>query len=144
MSRFLKRTEKGITLIEVLGAIVILSIVLIGFFSVFVQSAGMHNTNKDASRATNLARLALEDVRDIEEFSLNPGTYNNFNQNGVPTIPSVNSQGYFQKDPEYSLEITFENEPETDLILSTVKVYDSDNKMVSKTYDYVGVANNDE
>ncbi|MFD2639234.1 prepilin-type N-terminal cleavage/methylation domain-containing protein [Piscibacillus salipiscarius] len=130
--------QKGITLIELLSSLVILSIVLIGFFSVFTQSASMQNTNEEEMIATNLARVALEDVRDLNTDLLDLGTYTQFNQTSHPHITSVNSSGQFHKHPSFQLQLELSEEPDTSLWLAKILI-NKDGETLADTYTYIEV-----
>src|SRR5699024_8937847 len=60
----IKRTffieEKGLTLVEVLASFVILSIVLVIFLSIFIQSAKTNQTSEEIVDATYIAQTEME------------------------------------------------------------------------------------
>ena len=56
-----KRGEKGFTLIEVLLSVTLLAIVLMTFFSFFVQGGKMTAANADKLAAVHLAHKYLEE-----------------------------------------------------------------------------------
>ncbi len=138
MSTILNK-EKGMTLIELLSALVILSIVLIGFFSVFVQSANMQTSNEDHLVATNLARKALEDVRQINKPNFDIGHYTHFNKENSPSISSVNEKGQFISHPSFYLQLQFKHEPQTSLWLTKIIIQNKKGKPLAETYDYIKV-----
>ncbi|TFB13899.1 type II secretion system protein [Filobacillus milosensis] len=137
MCEQLIKHEKGMTLIEILGALVILSIVLIGFFSVFTQSASMQNVNEEEMLTTNLIRSALEDVRELDSSSVSPGTYTNFD---LLDIASVNNQGQFYSQPSYYLKLIITDESDTNLLKAKLQVIDQNGKVYTDTYDYIEVS----
>jgi prepilin-type N-terminal cleavage/methylation domain-containing protein len=59
--------EKGVTLIELLTSIVILSIILLSFMTFFTNSFQYNAVSSDKMKATNIAREVQED------FKINPG-----------------------------------------------------------------------
>jgi len=61
--RKIKMGENGVTLVEILAALVLLSIVLIGFFSFFTQSATFTKHNKEKLTAVQIAEEVIADVR---------------------------------------------------------------------------------
>ncbi|MGP4071710.1 type IV pilus modification PilV family protein [Piscibacillus sp. B03] len=130
--------EKGMTLIELLGSLVILSIVLIGFFSVFTQSAKMQNTNEEQMVATNLARTALDDVREMGTEAFTLDTYEQFNMDGYPQVPSVTQSGNFHTHPNYSLTLQLSEESNSSLWLAKIIIF-SDEKALTETYTYIEV-----
>ncbi|KXH87301.1 prepilin-type N-terminal cleavage/methylation domain-containing protein [Sporosarcina sp. HYO08] len=76
--------ERGLSLVEVLAAIVILSIVLVTFFSFFTQSTKYSKFNKEKLTAVQVAEEVVAKIRDIEsqdeilgldEFQLVGGLY---------------------------------------------------------------------
>lgn len=85
---YLKKQQEGMTLIEVVAAIVILSIVLITFFNFFINSSIFNNKNDSNIKAINITREQIVNFNntyksvpwsDIEkEFIVdvsNPGIY---------------------------------------------------------------------
>ncbi|MFS0775783.1 prepilin-type N-terminal cleavage/methylation domain-containing protein [Neobacillus sp. 3P2-tot-E-2] len=74
--------EKGLTLIEILASIVILSIIIISLLSFFVQSSRSTNVSKSIMNATYIAQTTMEEMysvitatKSINELS-KPATYN--------------------------------------------------------------------
>ncbi|RPF50564.1 type IV pilus modification PilV family protein [Aquisalibacillus elongatus] len=130
------KNQNGISLIEILGSIVILAIVLTGFFSVFTQSALMQNQNEKELVINHLARIALEDVRELgEEYH---GEFTQFNITGHPSIPSVNPDGSFHSKPSYFLKLEF-TPTDPNLIQATILIINDTGKVLTKTYGYIEV-----
>ncbi|WP_146817978.1 type IV pilus modification PilV family protein [Alkalibacillus haloalkaliphilus] len=135
------KNNKGVSLIEILGALVILSIILIGFFSMFTQVASMQNVTEEEVVATNLIKVALEDVQSTELSTSTFGTYEEFNQSGLPTIPSVQQSGAFVTNEDYLLRLTLSNEEHSEQLLkATLHVVNSDGRNLAHTYTYIEVA----
>lgn len=71
--------NNGLTLIEILAALVLLSIVLISFFSFFTQSAKFTKYNNDKLSAVQVAESVVAQIRPdnhpqtLTEFHLRPG-----------------------------------------------------------------------
>ncbi|WP_438311216.1 type IV pilus modification PilV family protein [Sporosarcina sp. FA9] len=61
-----KMGEKGVTLVEILATLVLLSIVLIGFFSFFTQSATFTKHNKEKLTAVQIAEDVVAKIRNSE------------------------------------------------------------------------------
>ncbi|MGM8216317.1 type IV pilus modification PilV family protein [Bacillaceae bacterium W0354] len=132
------RNNKGLTLVELLGALVILSIVLTGFFSMFIQSASFQNINESNMVATNLARLALEDVRALDG-QLSVGEYGYGGEDLSFIISSITKDGKFASNDSYYLKLIVEDEPNVDLYKVTVEIYNDEGQFMTKTYDYIEV-----
>lgn len=64
----LNRNEKGITLIELLASIVILSIVIIGFFSFFPQSILLSTKVEDKLIGLNVAEEVLNEYKETNSW----------------------------------------------------------------------------
>lgn len=67
----LARNEKGVTLIEVLAAVVILSIVLVSLMNFFPQMSLINKVNSEKSQAINTAKQILIDWKNdkgVEDF----------------------------------------------------------------------------
>ncbi|MDQ1001323.1 prepilin-type N-terminal cleavage/methylation domain-containing protein [Neobacillus niacini] len=66
--------EKGMTIIEILAAIVILSIIVVSLLSVFVQSARSNHVSKNIVDATYVAENEIEEVYSQIKASTSLGT----------------------------------------------------------------------
>jgi prepilin-type N-terminal cleavage/methylation domain-containing protein len=67
---WLKRDERGLTLVEVLVAAVILGIVAVGLFATFDVSGRLAMAARQQTKAINLAQEKLEELRGIRYGSL--------------------------------------------------------------------------
>ena len=106
------QNDSGMTLVEILAALVLLSIVLLAFFSFFTQSAKFTQHNKEKLTAVEVAEdvvallRANMDLDELEEYEVNGDTY-------------LNTTSY----PSYKVEIKVNNElPELKLSKATIKV----------------------
>ncbi|WP_084042877.1 type II secretion system protein [Bacillus sp. J37] len=63
------RSQKGITLIEILVAIVILGIIVVSFIPLFIQSARTISQSEEMIDATYVAQSLLEDIYFISKNS---------------------------------------------------------------------------
>ncbi|WP_212370612.1 type IV pilus modification PilV family protein [Allobacillus saliphilus] len=126
--------SRGFTLVEILGAITILSIVLLGLFTLFPQSANLQNINEDKLTATNLSNIVLEDLRNLDADELSAGTYERFNTSDFLEISSVQNNGQFIKHPEFSLKIELRESDDEDILRGIIKILDKDNEEIMRTY----------
>jgi prepilin-type N-terminal cleavage/methylation domain-containing protein len=55
-------SEKGLTLIEILASIVILSIIIMSLLSVFIQSSRSNSFSKNIMDATYIAESSMEEI----------------------------------------------------------------------------------
>src|SRR5690606_7901361 len=60
------KNNKGLTLVEILAALVLLSIVLITFMSFFTQSAKFTAHNQETLTAVQIGEQAVSDIRGLE------------------------------------------------------------------------------
>lgn len=60
-----KGNEKGMTLVEILAALVILGIVFIGFMTIFPQMTNFNEKTESKLETMNLARNKLDEIRDF-------------------------------------------------------------------------------
>ena len=103
-----RKNDNGFTLLEVLIAIVILSIGLLGMASLTVGIINGNKFSKDVTTATTLAQEKMEDVRRVGYTSVTSET------------KAVLSSPY----DEYKREVTVaNNSPATGIKTVTVKVY---------------------
>lgn len=68
MNHFI-RSQKGLTLIEVLVAIVLLGVIVVSFIPLFIQSTRINTQSKDMINATYVAQTLLEDIHFISRES---------------------------------------------------------------------------
>ncbi|MEL4024534.1 type IV pilus modification PilV family protein [Lysinibacillus endophyticus] len=116
--------EKGISLIEVIASLVILSFILISFVSFFPQMGKTNNSNEDKQQAISIAKTELIYWKDYFEF--NGPEFKSF-----ISTPS-NSFSFIQTTDEID-----STEKETKIIIST-KPRSTYSKPVSNySYDLV-------
>lgn len=89
--------SKGLTLIEVLVSIILISIILFSFFSFFIQSAKTGKTSEEVVDATYLAQVEMEKIYEVS----NKGDF----KSGINEI--VNSLSYKQLSPDSSKEYRY-------------------------------------
>lgn len=89
--------SKGLTLIEVLVSIILISIILFSFFSFFIQSAKTGKTSEEVVDATYLAQVEMEKIYEVS----NKGDF----KSGINEI--VNSLSYKQLAPDSSKEYRY-------------------------------------
>ena len=122
--------EKGLTLLEVLLSITLLSIVMITFLSFFTNAFRFNSINDDSIQAMNIAR---------EQQALIKGKL----WNEITAFTFDNTTGcYIQNtnEREYDIKMSIKKEPETidsyrNLHLVHVEVT-KDGKPLSETYTY--------
>lgn len=69
-------SEKGMTLIEILASIVVLSIIIVSFLSMFVQSSKTNSLSKDIDNATYLAETQIEEINNMNNSLTKPSLFN--------------------------------------------------------------------
>lgn len=135
----LRNNNKGITLIELLGALVIITIVLTGFFTMFTQSAKFQNVNESKIVAINLAKLALNDVKELNRHNISDGSYGHNGQALPVNIQSTYEDGIFKTNDQFALKLIIETEPNTNLKKATIEIYKNDGEFMTKTYTFIEV-----
>lgn len=66
------KNQSGITLIEVLASIVILSLIIVSIVPMFIQSTKANNISKNITEATYLAESEMEEIIHLNTNSLTP------------------------------------------------------------------------
>ncbi|MDR6122187.1 prepilin-type N-terminal cleavage/methylation domain-containing protein [Bacillus sp. SLBN-46] len=133
--------EKGVTLIEVLISIVILSIIFLSFMRFFPQMGFMNNENADKTQAINTAKEILiewQESEDLKNFLKNPtGT---FLQEYVKTEAGY----YYFKTVESNYNVYIKIKISSDLVstpnktfLIQVELLNKRNNIISETYGYI-------
>jgi prepilin-type N-terminal cleavage/methylation domain-containing protein len=72
--------EKGLTLIEVLASIVILTIIGVSLLTFFVQSARSNNLSKTLMDATYVAQTQIEEINNYNQSSTSATSINTISQ----------------------------------------------------------------
>jgi prepilin-type N-terminal cleavage/methylation domain-containing protein len=109
----LKKDENGVTLVELLAGIAILSIVVTAFLAFFIQAA---NTNKQTNEMNEATFLAQEVMEEITYYS-NQNTYADIVEQSMLT-----SIEQLESDSGYSMDFEFiETENSLYKVIVTVK-----------------------
>lgn len=123
----MQNNQKGLTLVEILAAITILSIVLLTFSSLFLQSSKFTNSNKDRLSEIEVAEEIVGTIRSSQSFKDLTGIKkDNVIVNQIPIKNLINSS-YVYNHPEsnYVITITLSNGPaNTTLRKAVIKVED--------------------
>ncbi|TSI10133.1 hypothetical protein [Lysinibacillus sp. BW-2-10] len=99
--------ESGISLVEVIASIVILSVILISIFTMLTQSGRTTKNNEDIVEATYLAQTEMEKLyaeTQSKSYSDYTNTFNSLNYNAIPS-----SSDEFEKettDAYYKIAVT--------------------------------------
>jgi prepilin-type N-terminal cleavage/methylation domain-containing protein len=124
MCRVLKKTgcsgEYGFTMIEVLGAIVILAITIVPMLGLFTIAPALHLQREYLTRAAFLAQVRTEEIRDnlIDSFT---GDFNK--PNGAADDFPV-SEGFEPSDSGYRYTIAHDTDDELKDV--TIRVWHDD------------------
>jgi hypothetical protein len=149
--------EKGLTLIEILVSIILLTVVFFTFMAFFTNTFHYNAINSDSIQGMNIAREYQAKIKEpafgidkllgepsdpstaISSLHLTAGT----TQNGTPYIPVIDNQYNLEiNDPKYNIKIKINTTPEAingsyrKLYLVYVTVSDKKNKLLSETYTY--------
>ncbi|MBS4208950.1 type II secretion system protein [Bacillus sp. FJAT-50079] len=95
--------ERGVTLIELLASIVLISIILMTFFTVFFQSATTHKTAEEIQDATYLAQTEMEAVYSSSISTSFNGSKNAILSLGYTFINDSNKELIFEKTLDTSM-----------------------------------------
>ena len=124
-------TEKGLTLIEILTSILILSILIMSFLTMFIQSSRTNSTSKKITDATYIAESSMEEINNaistasttaetsqdfLNKFNLLPSQYSKKCLDGTCYEKISNTKEY-----NVYVELT----PKDTFISILVKVFDN-------------------
>ncbi|MBD8068857.1 prepilin-type N-terminal cleavage/methylation domain-containing protein [Bacillus sp. PS06] len=123
--------QKGLTLIELLASIVIISIIIISFLSVFSQFFIFSNKQEDKLTVINLAEKVLSDVKDGEISALPTSSQPNPRPEELFT-ETMNGKSYFVYVAKMNLAEHKPSELELGLSRVQIKIY-SDKNVQSST-----------
>jgi len=108
MKRFktIIQNHKGFSLIEVLAAIVILTIVLTSFIGFFSQSIILSTQTEDELTAVNVAEKVLTEIKEEESQidALNRSTFTENNRDYFPIITVIDDNDHAELENELDLQ----------------------------------------
>jgi prepilin-type N-terminal cleavage/methylation domain-containing protein len=133
--------EKGVTLIEVLISIVILSIIFLSFMRFFPQMGFMNNENADKTQAINTSKEVLiewQNSEDLKNFLKNPtGTV-------LPGYVKTEAGYYYFKTVKSNYNVNIKIKISSDLVstpnktfLIQVELLNKRNNIIGETYGYI-------
>ncbi|WP_161974819.1 type IV pilus modification PilV family protein [Bacillus timonensis] len=123
------KNQNGITLIEVLASIVILSLIIVTFVPMFIQSAKTNNISKSITESTYLAESELEEIIHLNTKSASPSLLELSTQmlsKGYSNDPSCSHCYGMMKDDRYVFVQL--KDTTTDLGKVVLKIYRDSNK----------------
>ncbi|NMD70531.1 prepilin-type N-terminal cleavage/methylation domain-containing protein [Bacillus sp. DNRA2] len=154
------RSEKGVTLIEVIASITILSIVLITFFNFFPQMGFMNKQNEDKLQGINTAKLVMVKwkesdkvkaiIRNYTSSNVDPNSLNDDTLNydygekinkdedsDVDALLYTASIGDLTAKIEILVDSDFDSAFKTEAHQIHVTVLNNKDKLLSESYGYV-------
>jgi prepilin-type N-terminal cleavage/methylation domain-containing protein len=144
------QNEKGVTLIEVLASIVILSIILMSVMKFFPQMGFMNKQNEDKTQAINIAKEILinwQESSEVKWFLVKKDQVTGFiSVDAKVEYKNFNSDAdyyYFETSKDiYNVHIKIKKSPSTSSRLSSVhsiviQLLNKKGNVVSETYGYV-------
>jgi prepilin-type N-terminal cleavage/methylation domain-containing protein len=124
--------EKGMTLIEILASIVILSIIIVSMLTMIVQSSRSNAISKNMMSATYVAESTMEELNRTVALSTDlvnfPSELNKLTKSdGTPKytmLSNLNGQAFFETTvPSYYVYIEANSSLGSNLVKVKVKVY---------------------
>ncbi|MCA1055242.1 prepilin-type N-terminal cleavage/methylation domain-containing protein [Rossellomorea aquimaris] len=141
------RNEKGVTLVEILAAVTILSIILVSIFNLFPQIGMMNQQNAMKLKGMNTAKGVLvewSNREDVKSFVLSSGTGSP--PDGYQSAESDGKDYYLFTIEEASVDklIKINKSPTLDndagkTYLIQVELKDKKGRLVSETFGYVSL-----
>ncbi|MEH7176393.1 type IV pilus modification PilV family protein [Neobacillus vireti] len=124
--------EKGMTLIEILASIVILSIIVVSLLSFFVQTARSNNVSKNIMDATYVAENEMEEVYSQIKASTSLATLATpagYTQKGKTTVTAFYEKNVPLVNPKHYITLELVSAAVGDPIVKVkVKVYKDNTK----------------
>jgi len=121
--------NKGLTLVEVLASIVILSIVLLFFLLIFLQSIKATNTSEEIIDATYVAQFEMENMYELSREGKNP------DKPDYDSIKQEENVEVFKREliDNFHVEITLEKpDPDSSMTKVIVQVYENESSAEPK------------
>lgn len=98
--------QKGLTLIEILAAVVILMIVIVGFLGFFSQAISHSRITEDKLTAINLAEKVLSERKNSSD-KLEGREYSVEDVNGKTYYAIIDQNPSIQTNPELNLQVIY-------------------------------------
>lgn len=137
----ISQNEKGVTLIEVLLSIVILSVIFLSIMRFFPQMGFMNKENEDKTQAINTANEILIEWQESEDVKIN---LKNRTMNVLPGYITPDSTNYKFKTKKGNFDVNIKIQINSDLISTPIKTHliqiellNKRGNIVSKTYGYI-------
>ncbi|MEH7129906.1 prepilin-type N-terminal cleavage/methylation domain-containing protein [Neobacillus drentensis] len=135
------RDEKGVTLLEVLIAIVILSFIFLSIMNFFPQMGLINKANEDKAKAVNYANELLIEWKNSESVK---DCIKNKNGTSLSGYYNTDSNYYYYKTSKGGFNAIIKIRKNTDLIstpvttrLIDIQLFNNRNNMVAETYGYI-------
>jgi prepilin-type N-terminal cleavage/methylation domain-containing protein len=134
--------EKGLTLVEILAAITILSIIVVSFLSFFPQVGMMNQQNDVKTKGINaakkiLAQWTIDEKDEIEAFLQEPNApdapygYQRYNQEDA-------SYYFFKKEVEgFEVKVELGKNAQANELRQVAITIEKNGKVITETYGYV-------
>ncbi|WP_054772309.1 MULTISPECIES: type IV pilus modification PilV family protein [Lysinibacillus] len=123
--------QKGLTLVEVIASIVLISIILLSFMGIFMQSNKTTATSGDIVNATYIAQ------KEMENIFANKDNYPSIDKLAYALLYTSVANGDFEKHPGDRIQIVLKTEPllqNSELTTIIIEVYEEvDGKNVLKS-----------
>lgn len=147
------KKQNGFTLIEILASIIILSIILITFFSFFSQSINFSKANEEEYAAIHLAEQIWVNLnKSVDNSPSNPNfkqnlnltTYNTAQQNALNVDQNgfidIDGNGIINEMDQYKLNLVIQlesNFTNFDIYFVNIRIVDKNNHVLTETYGYL-------
>ncbi|OLS41521.1 prepilin-type N-terminal cleavage/methylation domain-containing protein [Bacillus sp. MRMR6] len=151
----LLNNEEGVTLVEVLASITLLSIVLISMMGIFPQMGMLNNHNEDKAQAINIVKEVLIDWQDAAEvkafikeknhtvgFTPIAGNDKVAYTNFYYDVPDSGFYYFETTKAQYDVKIKIKKSPKinastTQVNQIIVQLFNERGNIISETYGYV-------
>lgn len=126
--------ETGITLVEVIASIALLSVIMMLFFMVFSQFLNTSNKSEDIISATYVAQTEMEQLYQLSKTVSISEVEDKLLENGYINIGMIDEWIVFEKYEQYDIRIKLKLlDEETNLEPVVIEVYDpSTSKLETK------------
>lgn len=126
--------ETGITLVEVIASIALLSVIMLLFFMIFSQFLNTSNKSEDIISATYVAQTEMEQLYQYSKTVSISEVEDKLLENGYINIGMIDEWIVFEKYEQYDIRIKLKLlDEETNLEPVVIEVYDpSTSKLETK------------
>lgn len=132
-----KKNQSGLTLVEVLAGIVLISIIMLLFITVFSQFFSTTKKSEDIISATYVAQKEMEQIYDLSQTTSFNELDSKLSEHGYEKYKIENSWAFFRKKDTFDILVKIKTPEEVDLIPIVIEVFEPSTSKLEATMEHL-------